>query len=315
MSEEKILVVHHSPDSMDLLRVYFLAQGYQVTLAPDAESAFCACRRDLPGAVLVDAAIGHGLLTTLRRVPATSHLPVLFLADSAEDKIRALEEGANDYLISPVDLKELRLRVRNLIAIAGVRDLQNPLTGLPSGKLADRHILSLLNDGRRRWAVMWFRVDHLDSFIEGYGHAAGEDVLRFLASLLRAATKSEEGEESIYHATSDDLIVVTTPKRVESIVGQVFANFDREIRQFYGPSDNLAGYMTLVDRQGHDCRIPLMSLSVGVVTNVHRSFATLAEVRKAATQVCAKAGQMMGNSMWIDRRRDRKDGVHFSRAG
>jgi len=92
--------------------------GIQALTAPDGETALRLISENEIGVVLLDLAMpgmtGLDVLTILRARPETRTIPVVVVtaAGRAEDRIRALEAGATDFINKPVDPKELVARVR-----------------------------------------------------------------------------------------------------------------------------------------------------------------------------------------------------------
>jgi len=115
----RILVVEDEEHIAEGLRFNLEAEGYEVeTFAdgPSAVEALSAAEIDL---VILDLMLpGYSGFEVLSRIRAAGRfVPVLILTakDSAEDRVRGLEEGADDYLVKPFHLDELLARVRGLL--------------------------------------------------------------------------------------------------------------------------------------------------------------------------------------------------------
>ncbi|MCL2826771.1 MAG: response regulator transcription factor, partial [Eggerthellaceae bacterium] len=104
------------------LTVYALRQaGFEASGFPSAPEFFAACEQQVPELVLLDIMLpevgGLDILATLRKDPATRHLPVMMLtAKGTEyDKVSGLDAGADDYLAKPFGMMELVSRVNALL--------------------------------------------------------------------------------------------------------------------------------------------------------------------------------------------------------
>ncbi len=83
---------------------------------------------------------------------------------------------------------------------------------------------------------------------------------------------------------------------------EVISIFDTLIPYQYVEEDREAGFFWGKDRRGQLHRIPLMTLSIGVVTNHHRSFTHTAQVGELATEMKAYAKTKQGSIFVVDRR-------------
>ena len=115
----RLLLVEDDRLLGDGLRAGLALDGYSVDWVRDGESAKLALWAESYDACVLDLGLprrdGLAVLKDLRA--RGSHLPVLILTarDSIEDKVAGLDAGADDYLLKPVDLAELRARLRALL--------------------------------------------------------------------------------------------------------------------------------------------------------------------------------------------------------
>ena len=121
----RILVVDDEPAIRRALRPPLVELGFQVTEVSRGEEALQALRTATYDVVLLDINMpGIGGIETLRRIRALSpRLPVLMLTvrDQEEDKVEALDMGADDYVTKPFSTRELIARIR-----AAVRRVHAP---------------------------------------------------------------------------------------------------------------------------------------------------------------------------------------------
>jgi two-component system KDP operon response regulator KdpE len=105
-------------DELPLLRTLSMnlsARGYRVTTAQDGEAALAALRRDQPDLVILDLGLpGISGAETLRQLRTWSVVPVIVLSarHGSDDKVEALDLGADDYVTKPFGIDELLARLR-----------------------------------------------------------------------------------------------------------------------------------------------------------------------------------------------------------
>ena len=118
-----LLVVDDSADLRSYIRDHFAAR-FRVLEAADGAEGIALARRHLPDVVLSDVMMpgtdGHELVRALRASAETDFLSIILLTAQAEDEQRlaGLERGADDYMVKPFEMRELDVRVRNLIRVA-----------------------------------------------------------------------------------------------------------------------------------------------------------------------------------------------------
>ncbi len=111
----QILVVEDEPGIREVLRVLLEAENYRVVEAETAERAEIEARSHKPDLLLVDLGLPDGDgLEVIRGVRAWSPVPIIVLSarTHGEQKIAALDAGADDYVTKPFSAPELLARVR-----------------------------------------------------------------------------------------------------------------------------------------------------------------------------------------------------------
>lgn len=114
----RILIVEDEPDLREMLATSLRDDDFAVTGAPDVRSAWDALINQPPDLVLLDWMLpditGIQLLRRIRNHRKLGNIPVIILTARAEesDRIHGLDSGADDYVVKPFSLKELRARVR-----------------------------------------------------------------------------------------------------------------------------------------------------------------------------------------------------------
>jgi putative two-component system response regulator len=196
MTSGTVLVVDDTPANVRLLERLLALEGHRVLTASNGEEAIEAVADGHPDLILMDVRMpkrtGFEACEQLKRDSATRLIPVVLMTGSAEreDRIRAIEVGADDFLTKPIDDQELRARVRSLIRFKRYTD------DLDS---AEAVIFSLALTVEARDAYTNGHCQRLAAYAEGLGgrlHLPDED----LAALHRGAYLHDIGKIAIADA-------------------------------------------------------------------------------------------------------------------
>jgi diguanylate cyclase (GGDEF)-like protein len=291
MSKGRLLIVEDDFDISNMLRIYFDSQGYETIIATRGQEALDVCRRKLPNLVILDIMLpdinGYEVCRNLRSNLRTSHIPIIFLTqkDERSDQIAGLEMGADDYITKPFDLQLLLLRVEGALRRAGWLSLTSPVTGLPSSKLIEEQLRSIMR--RHDWSLLYVGINHINGFNDVYGFVAGDDVLRFAAMLLSEVVDDlGTGDDFIGHTGGDTFIVISTPEAAPRIRKHLVQRFNEEVETFYNFKDREQRYI-IVDGQ----KVPLMTLAVGMIHHDTVPFSDIREITEVAAEARRRAQQ------------------------
>lgn len=117
----RVLIIDDDPVNRLVLRKPLELAGYVVTEADSGEQALRYLLRHPIDTILLDILMpkvdGFELCRVLKRHAKTAHIPVLMVTalSAREEQLKGIESGANDFLSKPVDVRELRLRVKNAV--------------------------------------------------------------------------------------------------------------------------------------------------------------------------------------------------------
>jgi twitching motility two-component system response regulator PilH len=122
MPVKKILVVDDSPTDRQYVIETLKGKGFQIVTAENGEDAITKAKSELPDLILMDVVMpglnGYQATRQITRDDATKHIPVIMCTSKGAetDRIWGLRQGANDYLVKPVDPQALLAKIAQLSA-------------------------------------------------------------------------------------------------------------------------------------------------------------------------------------------------------
>lgn len=304
----KILVVDDDPDIRDILKLTLSEENYEIFEASDGEEALKIVNSKPLDLVLLDYKVpkvdGRQVCRLIKKDLLLRHLPVIMVTGKGEisDKVNGIDAGADDYVVKPFEPKELLARIR-MILRRTERDLEaNPLTRLPGN-------VSILNELQRRIEnKSLFSVCHIDlnkfkAYNDKYGFEHGDEVIRETARILIRSTQQwGNSDDFIGHIGGDDFVIVTMPKSVDTLCKKIIERFDATVPSFYNERDKKSGFIKALDRKGIEQKIPLLSISIGVVSNEFRRIEHVAQVGEIGAELKTLAKNAEGSNFIKDRR-------------
>ena len=128
MANEKILVVDDDKNICELLRLYLVKEGYNVTMVHDGAAALAEFDKLHPDLVLLDVMmpVMDGW-EVCRKIRAKDNTPIIMLTAKGEtyDKVLGLELGADDYIVKPFDAKEVTARIKAVLRRSSAKEEEN----------------------------------------------------------------------------------------------------------------------------------------------------------------------------------------------
>lgn len=308
-ARHRILIADDDPDIVQFVRVNLELEGFEVTTAENGKDAIEKVLADPPDVCLLDVMMpvmdGMSTLKVLRGHPAVANTSIIMLTARAltEDRVEGLELGADDYITKPFDLTELTARIKAVLRRSqAMRDV-SPLTGLPGNFRITTTIDDRINTATEPFAIAWVDLDNFKAFNDHYGFMRGDQVIKFTAHvMLEALAELNDIDAFVGHIGGDDFVGVLQADDAEQFCKTVTRLFDEGILDFYDTADALRGSVEVVDRRGERNSFPIVSISLGVVTNLYRAINSQWEASAVAVEMKEFAKRQHGSSYEIDRR-------------
>ncbi|MBA2627167.1 MAG: diguanylate cyclase [Gemmatimonadales bacterium] len=304
-------ILYFSPDGTPvpaLVEQWAQSNAFPLLVFQRQEDVEAIVLRGHPSLLFVDGNsagdVAPMLVRRLKGDAFTAIVPVTVWADR-HDPARVQEwfsAGADEVVTGLFAPAEQRARIEAMV-VRTERDVSvHPSTRMPGTNEIERAIRRSL-EGNSEFAVCYADLDHFKEFNDRYSYYDGDRVIYLLSRILHDVVKGMLGSRGfVGHIGGDDFIFVIPGADVHAVCTEVLSVFDTLIPLQYNDQDRRAGYFFGKDRRGQLHRVPLMTLSIGIVTNRHRDFTHPAQVSELATEMKSYAKTLPGSVFVVDRR-------------
>jgi diguanylate cyclase (GGDEF)-like protein len=199
-----ILIVDDEPANIWVL-VELLKNAYELRTATNGEKALAiACSDEPPDLILLDVVMdgidGFEVCRRLKADSRTARIPVIFITSNTgeQDEIHGFQAGAIDYVTKPFRPIVVKARVRTHVELKRCRDLLerqsycDSLTGIANRRHYEDTLPMMWNFACRErtpMACIMIDIDDFKKYNDLYGHQAGDDCIKRVATALNALAR------------------------------------------------------------------------------------------------------------------------------
>lgn len=296
MDKKRIFVIDDDPSVVAYMEFLLAIYGYVMEGVTSGEEALKKLETYTPDLIFLDLMMpkmsGYEVCRRLRSNPRTSSIPVILYTASRigpEEKAKGIELGADDFLSKPFNTQELKARLDRLFKRRSEDMGFNPLTKLPGNLFIEKEFKNRLNR-RGSFAFCYLDIDNFKAYNDLYGFKKGDEGILFTADVLKKALEAAGNpDDFIGHIGGDDFIFITTVEKIDAVCEYATKRFDNFVFQYYDEEDVKRGYIVSRDREDKLKNFPLMTVSIGILTNENAPFPPLPLMIERMTELKSKA--------------------------
>jgi diguanylate cyclase (GGDEF)-like protein len=277
--------------------------------ATDGLAGLDAVHRIRPEVIISDLDLpdlsGATFVAETRKTSIGACIPILLITPAGEEQrlVECFEEGADDFIVRPLSVTELKARVATLhIARAMAREA-HPLTRLPAEPVIRARIAHRLTH-EDPFAIAYVDINHFKTFNDARGFDIGDEVLKMLAGALLQIADSDREGIFVGHTGDDDFVVLLPPEHVDRFGSQIHARFEDGMRRFYTPRELEEESLEVVNRKAEVENVPLLSLTIAVATTERPGLDDVRKIAHVATELTRAAKAHPGTRVFVERRKN-----------
>ena len=227
----RLLVVDDTAINLKLLADLLTAKGYVVTTATSGPDALARIDAEPLDLVLLDVMMpgmsGYEVCRKIRENPATAMLPVVMVTalDPAQERVKGIEAGADDFLTKPIHQPELLARVRSLLRVKTLWDQVSELNRTLEARVAEQ-VAQLERLGRLK---RFFSPQLAEAIVSG----GAEDPLRSHRREITVVFLDLRGFTA-FAETSEPEEVMGVLREYHAAMGQLILEHEGTLERFTG---------------------------------------------------------------------------------
>ena len=300
-SKKKLLVVSHDKAIRVLItEILRYHAGYEIVTAADEANGLERALREPPDLVILDMLrpqIDGYYLGKMLRSSVDRYIPLILLSHRGRAPNMS-QFPAAAFLPTPFDPMALIARVESVLRKNRAVGRSNPFLQL-SGHVDVGWALTKYD----KFAIGYADLDNLNAFNQQYGSTAGDQIITHTQRIISQVLKTHgTPHDFVKHLSGGDFMFVTTPEQIEPVCQEIIETFDREMPAYYAPlrpaeADALAEMPATMSKW-----FAAISISIAIVTNLHRDFTDLAEIGEIAAELRNYLRTLPGSNYYINRR-------------
>jgi DNA-binding response OmpR family regulator len=233
----RILIVDDLAPNLRLLEAVLSTAGFEVLPAQSGQEALSIVAQERPDLVLLDIQMpdmdGYEVCRRLRSDPATSFLPIVMVTSSeGEDRVAAIEVGADDFVMKPFDHQELLARVRSLVRIKRYHDtILDQAAELASlNRDLEARVAAQIGELERLGRLRRFLSPPLAQLVSSSGH---EDLLESHRREIAVLFADLRGWTA-FSETTEPEEVMSVIREFHATIGALLQRFEATVGWFAG---------------------------------------------------------------------------------
>lgn len=188
----------------------------------------------------------------------------------------------NGSLAGVVSIKTLLIKLAE--EQVNIATYTNPLSGLPGNVLIENKLKQVVSK-QEPYTFLYTDLDHFKGYNDTYGFNKGDLLIKETAGILNKYILLNGTEDAfVGHIGGDDFIAVLPHYDFENICESIIQEYSMRLKQFYEEEDWERGSIYTQTRDNRYVDIPLVSLSIAVLTNKDRHFQSVEELSNTAAK-------------------------------
>lgn len=242
-------------------------ENNQVLITKDLISSIKLIQDTEPDLIIISDSIDNDLSDYCKKIRALTYnmRPIIVATSkSAEinDKLKVLENGADDFISEPVNSKEFVMRIKAHLRREYESNLDNKKM-LPNKNYSKRALKRILFKNEP-WACLLISIENFEAYKETYTELASDKLMQTFCAIIFSTLSNEDYFGSM---ADNKVLIITNQLKAEKIAHFLICAFDSVVNKFYTSEDNKRGYMIMNGDEIAGRRLNFVHTTIGIITN------------------------------------------------
>lgn len=256
----------------------------KVIISKDIITSIKIIQDEEPDLIILSDSFDDDLSDFCKQVRALTYnmRPIIVaMSKSADfnDRIKVLENGADDFLSEPVNSEEFKVRMTAHLRREYETNLDTKLF-IPNKNYTLRAIKRKLIE--KNWAILSISIENFESYKQAYTQLASDKLLQTYGAIIKA---SLDENDYIGELTENVFLVITEALKAERLARFLTFAFDSVSSKFYAEHDIERGYMILQGDELAGRRANFVHSTISVVTNEFTNYKDTTQVLNNLAQI------------------------------
>ena len=254
-----------------------------------------------PDLIIISDSFDNDLSDFCKQVRALTYnmRPVIVaLSKSADlnDRIKVLNNGADDFLSEPVNLNEFKVRIEAHLRREYESNLDTQQI-LPNKNYSLRAIKRAICSDII-WSMLYIKIENFEDYKQAYTKLASDKLLQTYSAIIKASLTEND---YVGKLEDNSFLVITDNVKAESVARFLTFAFDSVVNKFYAEHDLNRGYMILQGDEFAGKRANFAHFTISVISNETTSYSSDSQILTTLMRLCSMANLPNKSNYIIDR--------------
>lgn len=257
----------------------------QVIISKDLISAIKIIKDKEPDLIVISDSFDNDLSDFCKQVRALTYnmRPIIVaLSKSADlsDRIKVLENGADDFLSEPVNSEEFKVRMSAHLR-REYESNSDTKKQLPNSNYTKRAVKRLMSDDKSK-AILQINIENFENYKLAYTTLASDKLLQTYSAIIQSTL---DETDFLGELSEDTFFIITDTIKAERLAKFLIFAFDTVSEKFYAEHDLDRGYMILQGDELEGRRVNFVHTTISIITNETTKYKDSAQIFNSLEQI------------------------------